>query len=99
MDQFKVPVTSAEMIQKQQNADAAFAAPVFHANASFTTQASTPELKKPEMSTVISAGNTSVSPGSAGVTSGSATGCAVLTSCTATVISHGSSVGNMPGGN
>lgn len=92
MDQFKVPVTSAEMIQKQQNADAAFAAPVFHANASFATQASTPELKKPEMSTVISAGNASVPPGSA-------TGCAVLTSCTATVISHGSSVGNMPGGN
>ncbi|KAK9937950.1 hypothetical protein M0R45_014714 [Rubus argutus] len=73
MDQFKVPVTSAEMIQKQQNADAAFAAPVFHANASFATQASTPELKKPEV--------------------------VLYSQAALPVISHGSSVGNMPGGN
>ncbi|KAM5586157.1 protein SAWADEE HOMEODOMAIN HOMOLOG 2 [Rosa sericea] len=99
MDHFKVPATSAEMIQKQQNADAAFASPVFHANASFAPQASTPELRKPEMSIVLGAGNTCGPSGSAGVTSGSATGCAVLTSCTATVLPHGGSVGNIPGGN
>ncbi|KAL6205800.1 PREDICTED: protein SAWADEE HOMEODOMAIN HOMOLOG 2 [Fragaria vesca subsp. vesca] len=88
-DHFKVPSTSAEMIQKQHN-------PVFHVNASVAPQSSTPELRKPEMSIAMSAGNTSGLPGSGGVASGSAP---VLTSCTATVISHGGSVGNMPGGN
>ncbi|XP_050367892.1 protein SAWADEE HOMEODOMAIN HOMOLOG 2 isoform X2 [Argentina anserina] len=94
MDYFKVPAISAEMIQKQQNADAAFASPVFHANASFTPLASTPEFRRPETSIVISGGNTSASPS----TSGSATGCAVLTSCSATVV-PGGGVRNIPGGN
>ncbi|PQM36002.1 protein SAWADEE HOMEODOMAIN HOMOLOG 2 [Prunus yedoensis var. nudiflora] len=88
MDHFMGSVTSAEMMQKQQNTDAASAPPVLHANASLATQSTTPELKRAEVGTVISSGNSNFPPGSAVITSG-----------TATVVVPGGSVENMPKGN
>lgn len=69
-----VSATSGEMMQKQQNAEAAHVPPTFHVTASLPTQATTPELRRTEISTVVSAGNSNAPVSSTVVTSVPATG-------------------------
>ncbi|CAN6558212.1 unnamed protein product [Malus baccata var. baccata] len=89
MEHFMVSATSGEMMQNQQNAEAAHVPPTFHVAASLPTQATTPELRT-EISTVVSAGNSNAPVSSTVVT---------VTSVPATVAAPGGSVSAVPKGN